>query len=237
MTSSLNPILAFVAILQPSLFVVLYRWNWSKIPTLHEQCESRTLLDGFAREVNVSYNQRRILHGFLDLQDWCSDPGGWDSHFQSAPSWWVWNWVHVSSCWWHSWRSLPLRVLWPPRLVHCPIAVLDALDVMLPVSPIGGGAQNTISGVDTTTVLHRQCQESHCAPKWPILRGYSPIQWLVATSIQLSQSPICIALLLQPRWKSCQDTFHLQPVLLVYQHPKPISTRWTICPKPGAPET
>jgi len=110
-------------------------------------------------------------------------------------------------------------------------------EVVLSVSPTAGGAQNLISGADTTPSLHRQCWESYCAPKSLTLQGYSLIKWTVATPLQLSQSPICKALPLQLRWKSCQDPFHPPPVLLEYQHPKPISSRWTIWPKPGAPET
>jgi hypothetical protein len=56
--------------------------------------------------------------------------------------------------------------------------------------------QSSISGVDTTTALRRQCWESRCPPKSPTLQGYSPIIWTVATPLQLSKSPICRPLLL-----------------------------------------
>jgi len=65
-TWSLNAILAFIAIRQPTLCFVLYRWAPSNIPKLHEQCESWPLLDGFALDVDVSYNTRWILHRFYD---------------------------------------------------------------------------------------------------------------------------------------------------------------------------
>jgi len=73
--------------------------------------------------------------------------------------------------------------------------------------------------------------------KSPTLQWHSPIKCTVATPLQLSQSPICKSLPLQPRGKSFQDPFHLPPVLLAYQHPKLIYSRWTRWPKPGAPET
>jgi len=63
-TWSLNPILALIAIRQPTRFVVLYRWDSSNIPKLHEQCESWPLLDGFALDVKVPYDTRWIFHRF-----------------------------------------------------------------------------------------------------------------------------------------------------------------------------
>jgi len=61
-TWSLNPILAFVAIRKPTLFFIFYWWDSSNIPTLHEQCESWLLLDGFALDVKVTYDTRLIFH-------------------------------------------------------------------------------------------------------------------------------------------------------------------------------
>ena len=46
-TWTLNPILAFIAICQPTQFLVLYWWNLLKIPKLDKQFESWLLLDGF----------------------------------------------------------------------------------------------------------------------------------------------------------------------------------------------
>jgi len=46
------------------LFFVLYRWDSSKLPKLHAQCESQPLLDGFALDNKVSYNTRWIFHRF-----------------------------------------------------------------------------------------------------------------------------------------------------------------------------
>jgi len=61
-TWSLNTTFAFIAIRQPILFFVLYRWDSSNIPKLHVQCESWPLLDGFALDVKVSYDTRWIFH-------------------------------------------------------------------------------------------------------------------------------------------------------------------------------
>jgi len=66
-TWNLNPILTFIAIWQPTLFSVLYRWDSSKIAKLHEQCESWLLLDGFALDVKISYNTLWIFHRFSGL--------------------------------------------------------------------------------------------------------------------------------------------------------------------------
>jgi len=173
---------------------------------------------------------------FTACQYWCSDPHGWDSHFRRAIRWRVWNPFHVSCCWWHFWRSLPLRALLTPGLVQGLRLVLDACRVVLTGSPTGSGVQNSNSGADTTLILHQQCRESRCAPKSPTLQRYSPIKWTVAIPLQLSQSPISKALPLQPRWKSFRDPFYPPPVLLAYQHPKPISLRSTRCPIPGAPK-
>jgi len=175
--------------------------------------------------------------GFLARQYCWSDPCGWDLHFRCAIRWRVWNRFHVSSRRWHFWRSQPLWALLPPEYVQRPRSVLDPRGVRLTGSPTDGGAQNSISGADTTTAVHRHCLESCCAPISPTLQGYSPMKWTVATPLRLSKSPICKALPLQPRWKSYQDPFHPPPVLLAYQHPKPISSRWTRWPKPGAPRT
>jgi len=60
----LNPILTFITIRQPTRFFVLYRWDLSKIPKLHVQCDSWPLLDGLALYVNVSYDTRWIFHWF-----------------------------------------------------------------------------------------------------------------------------------------------------------------------------
>jgi len=46
------------------LVFVLYRWDLSQIPQLYEQFESRPLLDGFAVDIQVSYNPRGICHLF-----------------------------------------------------------------------------------------------------------------------------------------------------------------------------
>ena len=174
---------------------------------------------------------------FLAHQYWCSDLRGWDLHIRRAISWQVWNRFRVSSRRYRFWRCQPLWALLPPELVQGLRSVLDARGVVLTGSPTSGGAQNSISGADTTPVLHRQCRESRCAPKSPTLQGYSPIQWTVATPLRLSQSTICKALLLQPRWKSFQNPFHPPPVLLAYQHPKPISLQWTRWPKSDARKT
>jgi len=175
--------------------------------------------------------------GFLARQLWCSDPLSWDSYFRCAISQYVWNRFHVSSCRWHISRSPPLRVLVPPGLVHGLRSVLDACGVALTGSPTGGGAQNSISGADTTLILHQQFRERRCAPQSPTLQGNSCIKWTVATLLQLSQSPICNALPLRLRWKSFQDPFYPPPGILEYQHPTPISSPWTRSHKPGAPHT
>ena len=47
---------------QPTSLSVLYRWDSSNIPKLHEQYESWPLLDGFALDVEVSYDTRWIIH-------------------------------------------------------------------------------------------------------------------------------------------------------------------------------
>jgi len=133
--------------------------------------------------------------------------------------------------------SLPPWAWWLPRLFQGLIQVLDGREVALSVSPTGGGAQNSISGAATTFVLHRQCRESCCAPKSPTLQWYFPIKLTMAALLQLSEWAICKASLQQPRWKSFQGPFHPPTVLRAYQHPKPISSRWTRWPKPGAPET
>ena len=66
-------------------------------------------------------------------------------------------------------------------------SVLDAHGVVLTGSTTGGGAQNSVSGEDSTPVLDQQCRDSRCAPKSPTLRWYSPMKWTVATPLQLSQ--------------------------------------------------
>jgi len=63
-TWSLNPILAFIAIHQPTLFYFFYRWDSSTLPQLHKQYECWPLLDGFALKVKVSNNTRWIFHLF-----------------------------------------------------------------------------------------------------------------------------------------------------------------------------
>jgi len=103
--------------------------------------------------------------------------------------------------------------------------------------PNRGWAQNSLSGVNTTPGLHRQCPRSRCMPKSHTRHWYSPIKWMVATRIQLSQSPICKSLPLQPSWKSFQALFNPPPVLLAYQNPKPTTSRWMIWPQRRAPET
>jgi len=165
--------------------------------------------------------------GIPACQYCCSDSCGWDSNCRCATNWPVWNWFQISSCRWHSWRSLPLRALWPSRLVFRPPEVLDAHEVGLSVSWTGIGVQNSITGVETIPVVPLQCQESYCAPNSPTLHGYSPTKFTVAALLQLSQSPICTVLPLQPWWKSFQDPFHPPAVLLAYQHLKPISSHWT----------
>ena len=175
--------------------------------------------------------------GFPTHQYQYWDSHWWDSHFRSGTSWPVWIRFDVSSRRWQSWWSLPLRALKPPRLVQGLIQVLDTCEVVLSVSPTCVGSHNSISGVDTTPVLNRQCWERRCVPKSPTLEGYSPIKWTVATPLQLSQSPNCKSLQQQPRWKSFQAPFYPPPVLLAYEHPKPTSSRWTIWPKPGEPDT
>jgi len=160
---------------------------------------------------------------FPALQYWCSDTRWWDSHFRRPISWRVWNWFHVLSDRWHFWRSQLLQAVLPPGLVEWLTSVLDAHGVVLTGSQTGGWAPNSISGVDTTLVLHRHCRECCWVPKSPTLQGYSPITWTVATLLQPAQWPICKALPLQPRWKSVQDKFHPPPVLLACQHPNPSS--------------
>ena len=104
-------------------------------------------------------------------------------------------------------------------------------------SPTDGGAQNSITDVDTTPILYQQCQVSWWGPKSPTLEGYSLIKWTVATPLQLAHSPVCKALSEQPWWKSFQHAFHLSPVLLADTHPKQISWRWIRWPKPREPKT
>ena len=55
---------AFIAICQPTLFLVLYQWDSSQIRKLHAQEESWPLCDGFALDVKVSYDTRWIFHRF-----------------------------------------------------------------------------------------------------------------------------------------------------------------------------
>jgi len=74
-------------------------------------------------------------------------------------------------------------------------------------------------------------------PDLPTLQGYFPTKSTMVTPCHHSQSAVCISLPLPLRWKSRQDPFHLPPALLAYQNPKPTSSRWTIWPKPGAPES
>jgi len=64
---------------------------------------------------------------FAACQCWCSDTGGWDSHFRRAMIWRVCNLFHLSSRWWQSWTSLPFRAVRQQRLVHGSIWVLDTL--------------------------------------------------------------------------------------------------------------
>jgi len=63
----LESILAFIAICQHTLFLVLYWWDTSKIPQLHKQHASWPLLDGFALDVRVSYETRWIFYRFSGL--------------------------------------------------------------------------------------------------------------------------------------------------------------------------
>jgi len=46
------------------MFFVLFRSDSSKIPKLHEQCESWPLLDGFALDVKESYDTRWKFHQY-----------------------------------------------------------------------------------------------------------------------------------------------------------------------------
>ena len=61
---SLNPIVALIAIHQPTQFFVLYHCDISNIPKPHVQCESWPLLDGFTLDVKVSYETMWIFHQF-----------------------------------------------------------------------------------------------------------------------------------------------------------------------------
>jgi len=234
---SLNAILAFVSILQPTLFFVLYWWDSSKIPKLHGQCDSRPLLDGFALEVNVSYIIRWIF---------CRLSGSsilvfrsWQMRFAFS----VCNMLtslKLVACVTSS--MTVLKVSATPGIVT---TMIDSSAYISAGCPWGdvvwisnrrrGTEFNLWSGYHSR--FHRQCWESRCVPKSPTLPGYSPIKWTVATPLQLSQSPISKALPLQQMWKSCQYPFHPPPVLLAYQHPKPTSSHWTIWPQLGAPET
>jgi len=56
--------LAFIAFCQHTLFLVLYWWDSSNIPKLHAQYQSWQLLDGFALDVQVSYETKWIFHRF-----------------------------------------------------------------------------------------------------------------------------------------------------------------------------
>jgi len=49
---------------QPTLCFILYWWDSSKNPKLHQQCESWPLLDRFALDVKVWYETRWIFHWF-----------------------------------------------------------------------------------------------------------------------------------------------------------------------------
>jgi hypothetical protein len=61
---SLNPMLAFIAIPQPKPFFVFYRWDSSKIATLHKLCERYPLLDGFTLNLKSSFYTNCIFHWF-----------------------------------------------------------------------------------------------------------------------------------------------------------------------------
>jgi len=91
--------------------------------------------------------------------------------------------------------------------------------------------------MDTISVLHWYPLKSCLVLCSPTVQWYSPTQSTVVTPSQLSQSVVCISMLLPLRWKSFQDPIHPPPILLAYQHLKPSSSQWTVWPKPGAPET
>ena len=143
----------------------------------------------------------------------------------------------MSSCRWHSWKSLQLRALSLPGLVQGRMLVQDAPAVEFSGSPRAGGGLNYVSTVDTIPVLHWLSQDSRSVPYSPTLQGYSPTKSTVVTPLQLSQLAVCKSLLLPPRWMSFHVPFHPPPVLLAYQHPEPTSSRSTRSPKPGAPDT
>ena len=119
--------------------------------------------------------------GFTVHQNWRSDPRWWYQRFLHATRSQGWNQFHISSHGWHCWMVLPLRVFWPPGLVHGLEEVLGAPEVESSGSLKGGRGLNKGFAVNTTPVLHRSTQDSHCAPYLRTLQRYSPTQMTTAT--------------------------------------------------------
>lgn len=66
-TWSLNPIVTFIPICQPTRCLVLYQWESSKILNLHIDHESKWFLDGFDWNVKVLDDTRWIFHQLSSL--------------------------------------------------------------------------------------------------------------------------------------------------------------------------
>jgi len=111
----------------------------------------------------------------------CSDPHRGESHFPSSTCLLGWSWFQRSSDRWLSWMSVPLRALWPLRLVQGLMSVLEAPKVELCGSLKGSEAQNSVSAMDTTPILHQYSWDSHSVPYSPTLQGYSPTKLTAAT--------------------------------------------------------
>ena len=217
------------------LLFILYHLESSKIAKHHELYESQPLLDGFAWEVKVScdigWMFRRFsgssMHMFISSGVRLAYSGCKKlTSLKSVP-------CVISS-------MTVLKVSATPGIVTTKIGSWVDISAGCQcdrVVCISKWRRGTEFGLWSWYHSHSSLTMPgcHCVPKSPTLQRYSPMKWTVATPLQLSQSPNCKALLLQLRWRSCQDPFHLPSVLLAYHNPKPISSRWTIMPKPGVP--
>jgi len=141
--------------------------------------------------------------GLPAFQYCCSHPWGWELNFLCETSYQVRNLFHMSSCRWLSWTAPPIHALTPQGLVRGMIWALDAPEEEVSPSLWDSAAQDYVSAMDTSSIIHRSSWESCFVPYSPPFQGYSPTTSTAVTPLQLSQSAVCISLLLPPRWKSC----------------------------------
>jgi len=127
---------------------------------------------------------------------------------------------------WGVFQYLVLSVLQEVMVGHIAYGILHITEYVFPDMNApevefsgllrGSGTLHYISPTDTILVLHLYSRESCSMSYSPSGELNSPTNLLVVTPFQLSQSAVCICLLLPLRRKTLPDPFYLPLVLLAY---------------------